>query len=179
MNSTATHVTSAGVVLIATVVMSGAAAAASPPARAQILQSLSDCRKLADASERLACYDKAAAGLEAAEASGDVVVVDRDQMRSVRRQAFGFSLPSLSLFEAGAKDEDLDTLTLKIESARQQGDGKWVFRLEGGQVWRQIDTGELMRDPRPGGTATIRRAALGSYKLSLGGASTIRVHRDN
>ena len=53
------------------------------------------------------------------------------------------------------------------QGARQQGDGKWVFRLEGGQVWRQIDTGELMRDPRPGGTATIRRAALGIIRLIL------------
>ena len=29
------------------------------------------------------------------------MVVDRDQARQVRRQAFGFSLPSISLFEKG------------------------------------------------------------------------------
>lgn len=156
-------------------------AAAAPLAgnRAQILERLSDCRGLADAAGRLACYDSAAASLEAAAASGAVVVLDRAQVETVRRQAFGFTLPSLASLNGDDKGDGVDAVALKIEGARRGGDGKWVFRLEGGQVWRQIDTNELMRDPKPGGAVTIRRAALGSYKLSLGGASAIRVHRDN
>jgi len=147
--------------------------------RAAALQQLTDCRAIADSAARLACYDKAAAGLDAAEAKGDIVVVDREQASKVRRQAFGFTLPSLGLFDRGEKQEEVDQLVLKIEAARRAGDGKWIFQLEGGQLWRQIDTEELTRNPKVGGVATIKRAALGSYRLSVGGASAIRVHREN
>lgn len=157
-------------------------ALAAPPAaqkRAAVLQGLADCRKLTDGAERLACYDKAAALLDEAETKGDIVVADRAQVREVRRQAFGFILPSLNVFDhPGDKPEEADRLTAKVESAVQQGDGKWIIRLEGGQVWRQIDTDELTRYPKAGGTVTISRAMMGSYKLSTGGGSVIRVHRD-
>jgi hypothetical protein len=167
----------AGLAMAGMTTLAMAAPRASP--RAGALQQLADCRPIADSAARLACYDKAAAGLDAAEAKGDIVVVDRDQANKVRRQAFGFTLPSLSILDRGDKREDVDQLVLKIEAASRGGDGKWVFRLEGGQVWRQIDTDELMREPKVGALATIKRAALGSYRLSLGGASAIRVHRAN
>src|SRR5690606_15796466 len=66
-----------------------ALAQTAPPERAATVQALADCRKLSEDSARLACYDKAVAALDQAEARGDIVVVDRDQARKVRRQAFG------------------------------------------------------------------------------------------
>ena len=51
--------------------------------------------------DRLACFDAAAARLDEAEKKGDIVVVDRRQAQEVRRQAFGFTLPSLTLFDRG------------------------------------------------------------------------------
>ena len=74
------------------------------------MQQLLDCRKLADSAARLACYDKAAATMDQAEAKGDIVVVDREQARKVRRQAFGFTLPSITLFERGEKPEEISTM---------------------------------------------------------------------
>lgn len=156
----------------------GASAAAAPD-RAASLTTLSDCRKVANDTQRLACYDDAAAAIDAAEAKGEIVVVDRDQARQVRRQAFGFALPSLSILERSGGNEPVDEITAKVVSARQGGDGKWVVVLEGGQTWRQIDTGELGRYPKAGGMVTIKRALMGSYKLSAGGAAAIRVHRDD
>jgi hypothetical protein len=156
------------------------AAPSAPEGRAASLQHLADCGKLAEDGAQLACYRAAAAEIDAAVAAGDLVVVDREQARAVRRQAFGFSLPSLSLFDRGGSPEPIDAVSLKIESATRLPDGKWLFRLQGGQVWRQIDTAVLMRDPRPGGGVTIKSGALGSYKLSVdGSASAIKVHRDN
>jgi hypothetical protein len=161
----------------------GGATLAAPPTpegRAAALQHLADCRKLAEDGAQLACYRAAAAEIDAAVAKGDLVVVDREQARDVRRQAFGFSLPSLSLFDRGGSPEPIDAVSLKIESATRLPDGKWLFRLQGGQVWRQIDTAVLMRDPRRGGNVTIKSGALGSYKLSVDdSASAIKVHRDN
>jgi hypothetical protein len=169
--------------LAVTLAATGGNAAAAPPKpreRAAAVQKLADCRRLPADAERLACYDEAMAALDQAEAKGDIVVVDREQARAVRRQAFGFSLPSLSLFDRDGKPEPVDAVTLKVESATRGGDGKWLLRLEGGQVWRQIDASELSRQPRPGAVVTIRSALMGSYKLTVGdSAAAIRVHRDN
>ncbi len=147
--------------------------------RTALVQKLADCRKVSDGAQRLACYDAAAAALDIAEQKGDVVVVDRASAEKVRRQAFGFAMPAVSIFDRGQPAEAADTIILKVESARRGGDGKWVVRLEGGQVWRQIDTVELPREPRAGSSVTIKRASLGSYKLSTVGAAAIRVHRED
>lgn len=154
-----------------------AAAQPAPEARAGLVQKLADCRKVADDSARLACYDTAAAALEQAEAQGDIVVVDREQARNVRRQAFGFSLPSLSLFERGEPQEEVDRIEGRIAEARRGAGGKWVLRLEDGGVWTQIDVQELSLDPRPGQSVTIRRATLGSYLASVEGRRAFRVRR--
>src|SRR5215469_4061793 len=125
--------------------------------RAQELQRLIDCRKITDNTQRLACYDAAAAAMDQAEAKGDIVVVNREQARKVRRQAFGFTLPSMSLFERGEKPEELNTIQAKVAAVRQNGGGKWVIRLEDGAVWVQVDTNEINPDPQAGEMAEIRR----------------------
>jgi hypothetical protein len=175
--------------LAATLVLAAALSApslAAPPAvgsakgegRAVMLQKLIDCRKIADNAARLACFDEAAAAMDQAEAKGDIVVVDREQARKVRRQAFGFTLPSLSLFERGEKPEEIDTMQGKIAAARQNSAGKWVIRLEDGAVWAQVDTNEVPNAPQAGDPVTIRKASLGSYMLSLGHHVAFRAHRE-
>jgi hypothetical protein len=152
--------------------------AAKPEGRAAVLQRLVDCRKIAEAAQRLACYDQAAGELDTAEAKGDVVVVDREQARTVRRQAFGFKMPSISLFERGEKPEEVNTVTGKVVAARQNAMGHWVVRLEDGATWSQVDATALPFDPKPGEPVRIRRASLGSYLMSIGNQKAIRVHRD-
>jgi hypothetical protein len=166
----------AATTFICLIASSAFAADAAPPPKA--LQAAMDCRPLRDDAARLACYDKAMDALGQALAQGEVTAVDRAQVQSVRRQAFGFTLPSLSLFDHGAKPEEISEVVLAVESAQRNPDGKWVVQLEGGQVWRQIDTGDFSRDPKPGARATIKRAMLGSYMMMIGGHSPVRVHRD-
>lgn len=157
----------------------GQGAVAQPKAegRAQIVQELSDCRKIADDAQRLACYDRTAASLEQAEAKGDIVVVDREQARKVRRQAFGFALPSISLFEKGETREELENVAGVLDSARMNGAGKWVIKLQDGAVWVQVDNNELHRTPRPGATVRIRQAALGSFIMTIDNGGGMRVRR--
>ena len=171
-----------GFIIGAVLLMAGAGAALAqgvlkPEGRAEVLQKLTDCRKIAEPDKRLACYDQAAATLDQAEAKGDIVVVDRNQARQVRRQAFGFHLPSISLFERGEKPEEVDTITSTVASARQNGAGKWVIQLEGGAVWVQIDADELFTDPKPGMPVRIKRASMGSYLMIIGNNRGMRVHR--
>jgi hypothetical protein len=148
---------------------------AAPP---KAVQAAIDCRKLSDDPARLACYDQTVDALGQALGQGQVIAVDRGQVQAVRRQAFGFTLPSLDLFGRGEKPVDVDEVVLPVESARRGPDGKWTIGLEGGQVWRQIDTGDFSRDPKPGAKAVIKKAMLGSYMMMIGGHAPVRVHRD-
>lgn len=158
----------------------GATAATAQPkdeGRAHILQELVDCRKLTDDAARLACYDNASTTLEQAEQKGDIVVVDREQARKVRRQAFGLSLPSISLFEKGETREELENVTGEVEVARVNGAGKWVIRLKDGATWTQVDTNDLYRTPKPGHSVRIRKASLGSFIMTVDNGGGFRVRR--
>ena len=154
------------------------AAGAPPTASPQAIQATIDCRKITDGQARLACYDSAVDALGQAIGQGQVVAVDREQVQAVRKQAFGFTLPSLSILDRGEKPEEVSEVRLAVESARRMADGKWLIRLEGGQVWRQIDGSRFSRDPKPGAQAVIKKAILGSYMMMIGGKSPVRVHRD-
>ena len=160
------------------ILAAGDVSAAGAPTRAPAMQSVLDCRALTDGVQRLACFDNAVGAMASAEKSGDLVTIDREQRRAVRRQAFGLTLPSLAMFDKGEKPEETNRIAVTLAAAARNGSGKWVFTLDDGAIWRQIDDSELEPPPRPGVKAVIRRAALGSYMIHLEG-SAIRVHRDN
>lgn len=163
----------------AAVSSSAVAAKAAKAVRAAAVQTVLDCRTVTDPAKRLACFDGAVAAMEDAEAKGDLVTVDREQRREVRRQTFGLSLPALTLFDHGEKGEDADKITTKVTEASKNGAGRWVVQLEGGAVWRQIDDTDLYKTPHPGSVAVVRRAALGSFFMKIDGDSAFRAHRDN
>ncbi len=165
-----------------------AAGKVSEKKRAAVLQAIVDCRAMTDTNERLACYDAAAAKLDEAEASGQVVVVDKEQVRQVRREIFGLQLPSLDVFSLGgggkgapkaiAQAEDVERISDTVKRAFRQPDGKWTVELEGGAVWRQIDTNPVNNDPHTGSKVEIRKASLGSFFMKLDGQPAVRAHRD-
>jgi hypothetical protein len=175
-----TRLAATGLVIAALAAAAAPLAAAPAPAdqqRAKELQQLIDCKKITDPSQRLACYDQAASVLDQAEAKGDIVVVNREQARKVRRQAFGFTLPSMSLFSRGEKPEEIATAEGKIASARKLLNGRWEVKLEDGATWVQIDTTEIPLDPKPGQAVKIRKASLGSYLMTVGNQRGVKVHR--
>jgi hypothetical protein len=165
------------VALMAAALSGAALAAPKSEGRAASLQKLADCRKVSENAARLACYDAAAAEIDTAEAKGDIVVVDRDQARQVRRQAFGFSLPSMSLFDRGEAPEALDNVTGKVAAARQGRDRRWVLELEDGATWAQVDSEPLPRGAKKGSTAVIRKGALGSYFINVDEQRAFRATR--
>lgn len=154
-----------------------ASAAQASEKRSAIVQKLVDCRKLTDDAARLACYDQAAAAFDQAEAKGDVLVIDRDQAREVRKQAFGFTLPSISLFEKGGTKEEVDQTDGVIASARQDPGGHWVIKLEDGAVWVEVSAGELFRTPKPGMKVRIKKASLGSFLMVIENQGGFKAHR--
>ena len=166
-----------GLVLAAATGLGVAGAQPKGEGRAAIVQKLVDCRKLTDNTQRLACYDQAAEALDQAEAKGDIVVVDRDQARKVRRQAFGFTLPSISLFEKGETEEEISTADGVVQTARQNGMGQWIIRLEDGATWAQVDSNELFKTPKQGMKVKIRKASLGSYLMVIENTRAVRARR--
>ena len=144
-----------------------------------VARAISDCRKLTDRDARLDCYDKATDAFEQAQASGQVVVVDREQVQAVKRQAFGFSMPSLNLFARGPKEEQVDRISVKLANAHQDRFGAWVMVTDDNAVWTQTDANELYNPPHAGSTVAIRKAMLGSYFCNVDGQNAVRCARSH
>lgn len=156
----------------------GAAGAQTRPAgHSRLLEKLTNCAEVSDRDARLGCYEAAAAELKAAEARGDIVMVDREQAQAVRRQAFGFELPSLSLFDRGGRAEKLDRVSGRLAGASRDGGGRWTFQLEDGATWTQVDSDPLLVTPRAGMPVEVKTSLLGAYFLDVDGHAGVRVRR--
>lgn len=145
-----------------------------------LLSEIGRCRSLVDASRRLECFDAATGRLDAAQAAGDVVVLNREQVRESERRAFGFNVSLLNPFEnrgAASFNPPLEAIESTVVNAREDGAGKWVVALEDGSVWRQIDQFSIYLRRPEGQTARVRRAALGSYLMTVGSSPAFRVRR--
>lgn len=162
--------------------MSTAALAAekTPQSRSAMLTRLVDCKSIAQPNERLACYDREVAALDAAESSKQIMVVDKEQVRKTRRSLFGLELPDLGIFGGGDKSDDADEVSkieAKVKSASRNPYGQWSFELEDGARWVQTDDHVLAIEPKAGDTILIKRAAFGSYMANVNGQRTFRIQR--
>ena len=151
------------------------------PPRPETFEALVRCRAIAEDAARLACFDQAAAALQAAQERRDVVVVDRQQVREGRRRLFGLALPRIPIFGGGDSDDEDDDQIRTVEgvvaSASQDGLGHWVVALQDGAVWVQVDNNTLALRPRPGQRVVINRGALGSFMMRVNNQPGIRVRR--
>lgn len=164
-----------------TIICGGPAAAKdkTPPKPPELYGKLAACRSVSDAAARLACYDDAAAKLDAAIASSDVVVVDKAQVRESRKTLFGLSLPSFKLF--GGDDDEKDQITTiesKVASVWRVDKFNIGVKLEDGARWVQVD-GKSIRDPKPGQMIKIRKASMGSFLANIDDGPAIRMERRN
>lgn len=146
--------------------------------RPETLARLLECRGVVDSAARLTCYDAAAGALDSAERQGDVVIIDRAQVAETRRQMFGFDLPTLPRMFGAAGQAEISSIETTLRSASQAADGRWVFRLEDGGVWRQVDAAYVRFENRPGQPVRVRKAAFGSFLLTVGGSPAVRVRRE-
>jgi hypothetical protein len=153
---------------------------AQPPKHERVpaLARVVNCRAIVQTAQRLACFDREVAALDAAEAARELVVMDRQQVRSTRRSLFGLALPDLGIFGENNTDDDAPAqLDSTIKSASQNAHRKWILTLEDGARWIQIDTRNMAIEPKAGLRIQIRRAGLGSYMANVAGQPGIRVRR--
>lgn len=145
--------------------------------RPETLARLMACRSVADNAARLACFDTAAGALDTAERQGEVVVMDRAGVAETRRQLFGFEMPSLPRLFGPEAAVEINSIESTLQSAALVGEGRWVFRLADGSVWRQIDSERVRFENRAGQPVRVRKASLGSFLLTVDDSRAVRVRR--
>ena len=167
---------------IAAAIVAAGPAIAQDGASPAALESLQECRAIADSTARLACYDRETDALTAAVDAGEVRVVSRDETREARRSLFGFKLPSLGLFGGSNDDEDeadkVDSITSTITRVSAAGRGTYFITIEqDGAIWETTESSPFFRRPDVGESVEVKRAALGSFFLSVEGRKRVRARR--
>ena len=166
--------------LIAAVLFAAAAQAARPApatgARPEVIQSLLTCRALADSAARLACYDKAAAGVAQAIDTKELVMIDKTKATEVKRSLFGYSAPDFAGLLGGGDVKQIEGV---VAAAFTNRDGGWTVKLADGSTWTQNDDAPIALPPRKGDKVSIRRGTLNSYFLRIGSQPGVKAHRIN
>jgi len=147
-----------------------AAVAQGASAENPLLSGIQRCRAETDDAARLLCYDSSVGALVDATTRGNVVLVDREDVRKTRRSLFGFNLPKLPFFgDDDSKDDQPDEIELAIRSVRPIESGKYILGFEDGSTWQTTEARNIM--PKTGQKVTIKKAALGSYFIRVGSRS--------
>ncbi len=144
--------------------------------RPDLLADLQSCRAIDDSARRLACFDRAAASLLAARESGEVRVVDREEVQETRRSLFGFTLPKLGIFGAG-DDEQLDELESTITGVSRVGRNGYRIQIEEGSIWQIESVPSRLRTPRPGDAIVLKKASLTSFFIRIAGQIGVKGRR--
>ena len=142
----------------------------------QAVQSLLACQSIADAGQRLSCFDKAAQGLAQAMSKKEVVVIDKARANEAKRSLFGFSVPNFgALFGSG--DDAVNQIESTVTGAFENGYEGWTIKLADGSTWQQTDGATVALPPRKGDKVTVRRGTMGSYFLKIGSQPGLRAKR--
>jgi hypothetical protein len=148
-----------------------------PPPRPEAFEALVRCRAIQEDAARLRCFDEAAGNLQAAAERRDVVMVDRKTIRETKRGLFGLDIPNLNPFGGDDDEEEIKSIEGVVAQAFQDGNGRWVVRLEDGSTWAQTDNNAVALRPRPGTKVKISKAALGSYMIRFNNQPAVRAKR--
>lgn len=150
---------------------------------AKPVAALQQCRTVTDTAARLACYDRAVDALTVATASNEVVIVERQEVRKVRKGLFGFSLPKVGFLtgQSGNAEDKADTSELQgvITASRSIGNGKWRFTVEDGGTWETLETNMGFVEPTPGRKVLLEAGSLGAYFAKVEKGRRVQAKRIN
>lgn len=150
--------------------------------RSSAFEAVVACRTISELQVRLACFDRSVAAMEAAEESGQLIVINRQQAEKAQRGIFGLPLPSVSaIFRRSGENnphEEINQIETTLKQVTDAGYGKWIFMLEEGGTWATTEA-VSGRVPKVGEHIVIKRASLGGYVLSTNSGRAVRVKRLN
>jgi hypothetical protein len=140
------------------------------------IQRLMACRSMADAAQRLSCYDREATAVDVAIAKHDLVVIDKARATAAKQSLFGFSIPNFGgLF--GGDSDDIKQIQSTVRDFGYEAGRGWVIKLADGSTWFQTDDAELGLPPEKGQKVVVARGSLGSFFLRLNGQPGFKVRR--
>jgi hypothetical protein len=173
-----------------------------PSLAAEPLAPLLACRALADATARLACFDRESARLGAispappgapaappqatvaapasAPAAPPLAAVATPAPPAPPDAKENFGLPYVAVAKkevaAGVRAPDVTKIDAHITRVSLAGVGQATFTLDNGQVWRQLlSEGDLLA--KPGDLVTVSRGVFNSYWLQLKSGRGCKVTR--
>jgi hypothetical protein len=122
-------------------------------AKADVLAEITRCSRIADAAERLACFDR--------------VAPSAAQATAPKTEDFG---------KPAARVPEVSELTASVRELGRTVRGKALFVLDNGQTWRQLDGDSAqVLEPLPGEAlkVTIARGLFDSYNLTIEGRNAL------
>lgn len=141
------------------------------------IEQLLGCRAIADAAQRLACFDRQVAAVNSAIAARDLVLIDRERARATSRSLFGFSIPDFGGIFGGGEEDEVKEIASTITAFRRNQEGGWMVKLADGSTWSQTDSTTVAVAPRRGDKVVVKRGSLGAFFLRLNGQPGVRVKR--
>lgn len=164
---------------LATCVIASPAAAAKPVKTGTPVQieRLMACRAMADAAQRLACFDREVVGIQTAIGTKELVVIDKTRVKEARRDLFGFSVPSFGGLFGGDAEDEIKQIDGVVTSVGRNPEGGLIIRLVDGSSWTQTDDSVIAIAPKKGTKVVVRRGTLGSFRMSVDGQPGVRVKR--
>jgi hypothetical protein len=155
---------------------------------AEPVSDLRNCAKVESDLKRLGCFDEAVKGL-----SGQITITTTNSVTipsegsntvtplAVTTVPSAVSAqPSKDTFGLGNKitNQEPDEIQSMIEGEFTGWTGKTVFKLQNGQVWKQVDPSRKVVFKATNPKVSIRKAVFGSYRLKVEGLnSTVTVRR--
>jgi hypothetical protein len=150
---------------------------ASADAVRDALIELAKCADIADAADRLKCFDaaapraKSALAVPAEKGTGPTVTVENFGLQQAPKPAtpeeFGKPPP---------ESQGVESITSTVLEFAKTPYGKAVFILDNGQVWRQLDSDSTnVLDPPAGAKMKVKIefGFFGSYNLTIEGRNSL------
>lgn len=140
------------------------------------IKPLFSCIEIENDEERLACYDREVRAFSAAKGKGEIIIAERKDVETARREVFGLSVSDNPIF-GDSNDEGVKTITAVITSVNKLRDGRWVMTLDTGASWVQTEVRQNRRGPKEGETIEISRGGFGAFKAQPADGKSFKVKR--
>lgn len=162
-------------------VMAGATVFGAVPAQAQLADELGKCAAIAVNTDRLACYDKAVAGISAETRA----IAERRAVETARLEREAAAAAAAAAAEKAKADLErrklafgtregyaqdavgrVEKVEAKVKTSLLAQTGATVLVLDNGQVWAQLESRGLP-SIRTGDGVEVKRNAFGGFELTL------------